>query len=457
MLCNYFPNAKKVSALLFIALLPVHVLAKNSSSKKGCIDAPTTLKVDKVWGGVKVGFSAVESESAIYIGYYDKNRKLTISEIDKCSWHIKYKQLNSTFAGWDAHNYITMVLDSSGRLHVAGNMHVVPLIYARMDKAGDLQSLKLKSQVGSLEDQVTYPVFLKFPDGSLGFSYRSGSSGNGIEVMNRFDGQKWSRWLDEPLFAPAAKGPKINAYHTDFIRGPDNQFHVAWVWRRTPAVETNFNVNYAHSPDLRTWYSSQGKKITLPITPENADVAAQIPMGNGLFNNIRLGFDNKRRPIISYLKFDMNGNSQLWHARYEKNNWKNYQSTNWSYRWDPRGYGTIRGQISFSGVKEMDGMLLERVNHPDVGVVTLNYDEDSLRETQIIKNNNWLDSLPKVNRKAWNGLVLSVAPVKSFSGDSSQKHVISWISYPAGNGDKPYECKTEGGCSYIYDLELNNF
>lgn len=451
-------NSKKIFALVALFILPVTVFAKKDNVEKHCVATPATLKVDKVWGGVKVGFSAVESKDAIYIGYYDKNRKLTISEIDKCSWQVKKVQLDSTFTGWDVHNYITMALDSEGRLHIAGNMHSVPLVYARMEKKGQFKSLsKLRHQVESLEDRVTYPNFFKFPDGALGFTYRSGGSGNGIEIINRFDGDKWSRWIDKPLFASASAGPSVSAYSTGFIKGPDNQFHVAWVWRDTPAVETNFNVNYVRSPDLKTWYNSSGKKLSLPLTPDNADIAAEIPMGSGLFNNIRLGFDVERRPIISYLKFDANGKSQLWHARHEKNGWKNYQSTNWSYRWDPRGFGAIVTQIGFEGVELKEGMLLERVQHHDLGVVTMQYDENSLKVKQVLKNYTWLNTLPKLNRETEKGTVLAVAPVKNALGESSSRYLVSWLSLPANNRDKPRPCKIESGCNYIYDLELNSF
>lgn len=446
---------QKNAIAILIAVLPVISYAKNIDEVTSqCVNIPPTLTVDKVWGGTRAGFSAVESSKATYIAYYDKERWLTVAQINKCTGAIQRLRLNSQFKGWDAHNSITAILDSSSRLHIAGNMHVAPLVYARMSRTDDLQSLQLQQQVGREEERVTYPLFFKLPDGSLGFSYRYGQSGNGVEIINRFDGEKWSRWIDKPLFGSAEGGLKVNAYHTEYVKGPDDQFHVAWVWRQTPAVETNFNVNYARSPDLRNWYDSKGKKLTLPITPDNADVAANIPIENGLFNNIRLGFDALGRPIISYLKFDNNGNTQLWHARSEKD-WKNYQSTSWRYRWDPRGGGSIPAKIVFNGVEINNGELEERVRHPKIGQVSLSYNMKSLKVEKEVSSKVTKSEMVG-GRKTPEGKFLSVEPVRNIAGKAINGKLISWVSYPADNHDKPRICKIQDGCQYIFDLELNN-
>jgi hypothetical protein len=264
--------------------------------------------VDQTWGGTRIKFSAIESPSAIYIGYYDAERWLAVSEIDKCTGKVNKVRLPSRFDGWDSHNYITLALDDRHRLHVAGNMHGSPLTYARMERSGDLGSMKtLRSMSGGDEQRTTYPNFFRFADGALGFSYRSGGSGDGKEILNRFDGHQWRRWLDSPLFDSLPGAPSISAYSTGYISGPDGYFHIAWVWRDTPAVETNFHVNYARSKDLRHWEDSNGKTIALPITLGNAEVVDPVGQMRGLYNNIKLGFDSERRPVISYIKFDQQG------------------------------------------------------------------------------------------------------------------------------------------------------
>ncbi|MBC7405503.1 MAG: BNR-4 repeat-containing protein, partial [Cytophaga sp.] len=384
-------TAKKRTSLSFLSLplsLFAHFVLVCSYSlcfaaavnqPTGCLPLPSALKIDQSWGGTAVRFGAVESTSAIYIGYYDSYRWLAVSQIDKCTGQVKKIRLNSRFLGWDAHNYVTLALDKQGLVHLAGNMHVSPLVYARMAKPDDLESLtELGSTTGASQDRTTYPRFFRLPDDALGFSYRYGQSGNGVEIIERFDGAAWKRLLDHPLFAPVDGQMPVNAYPTDYVMGPDGYFHVAWVWR-VGLVETNFNVNYARSKDLQHWENSNGKALPLPITPNNAELVDPVPQGQGLFNNIQLGFDGDARPVISYLKFDDKGASQLFHARRESDGWKIHQSTRWTYRWDPRGGGTIPSEISFSGLVWRDGVLVERVTQPEAGSnVTLNYDPNTL-------------------------------------------------------------------------------
>jgi hypothetical protein len=434
-------------------LFPVNGLA----SEGACLEFPKTLLIDKVWGGTKVGFDAVESATHIYVGYYDKDRWLTISQINKCNLQIRRVRVPSQFGGWDAHNYIALSFDSKGLLHVAANMHVSPLIYARMTSQDELRSLsELRPQVGKSEDRTTYPMFFSFPDGSLGFSYRYGRSGSGVEFINRFDGEKWRRWLDQPLFDSGTEKQEVSAYHTNYLKGPDGNFHVAWVWRRTHDVETNFNVNYAHSPDLKTWYNSRNERMPLPLTPANTDLVKEVPSFNGLFNNIRIGFDDKLRPVISYIKFDTSGATQLWHARSENGIWKNYQSTQWNYRWDPRGGGTIPALIRFSGVVWREGKLLEYVHHPIDGNIVLQFDLESFRIDGVMKGSPPSSSL-KIHRDKVKGAIFVTTLVRKMDRLTVNDRVISWFAMPANTRDKQRPCRPEvANCEYVYDLQLHS-
>ena len=98
--------------------------------------------------------------------------------------------------GWDSHNYITMAVDDAGQLHLAADMHVVPLVYFRTTTPGDIRSFqRIDRMVGDLESRCTYPRFLRGPDNALLFTYRDGGSGNGNQIYNRYDvgTQTWRR------------------------------------------------------------------------------------------------------------------------------------------------------------------------------------------------------------------------------------------------------------------------
>ncbi|MFZ2267598.1 MAG: BNR repeat-containing protein [Azonexus sp.] len=446
------------ACLLFaLGLYSATANAVEASASIRCQPLPVALPVDRVWGGVQVEFDSVETDDFVYTAYYDAERWLAISQINKCSGKVNKVRLPSRFFGWDSHNSIVLALDAAGLLHVSGNMHVSQLIYARMDSKDDLASLGLlRPMLGREEERATYPRFFRFPDGALGFSYRFGSSGDGKEVVNRFENGRWVRWLDQALFAPAGTGRPINAYHTGFVQGKDGFFHVAWVWRASPHVETNFHINYARSRDLKFWQDSSGRNIVLPISTANAEVVDPVPQGSGLFNNIRLGFDAQGRVLISYLKFDAQGYSQLFHARREADGWRKYQSTDWKYRWDPRGVNTIFREIVFSGVEVRGGRLLESVTQPEMGSAILKFSPNTLKLDSVIKNEEW-EPVSKFQRPSMPGAVLNRQLVRTADGTVSRNRAISWLTHPADNHDQVRKCTREGlGCNFFSDLFLHS-
>lgn len=453
---NLFKARFALVLLFFLVFEGRCIYAREPDKTSVCKTLPANQKTDSVWGGVLARFDSLETKDFIYVGYYDAERWFSVSQINKCTGKVQKVRLPSRFTGWDAHNNIKLALDSAGRLHVAGNMHASPLVYARMVSPDNLASLaELKPMVGREEEKTTYPNFFSLPDGTMLFSYRYGHSGEGKELINRFDGERWSRWVDRPLFAPESDKHQVNAYHSGFVYGQDGFFHTAWVWREPGGVENNFNVNYAKSRDLKSWQNSKGGSLALPITPKNAEVVDFIPKGKGLFNNVKLGFDAEGHPVISYLKFDKNGYSQLYHARRESKGWKLVQSTDWKFRWDPRGDGTIKTEISIYGVQVRDKQLLELVKQPEIGNVTLKYSPVTLRVESIIKDYPW-GNAPHVKREFVPGAVKNVQAVLKPDGNFSQQYGISWLTHPADNRDRPRDCKPTGlPCDFVSDLYLH--
>lgn len=252
-----------------------------------------------------------------YVAYYDADRQMVIAArtVGTDTW---VKQPLPEYVGWDAHNSITMAIDRDGQLHVAGDMHNVPLIYFRTTTAGDVTSLtKIASMVDpDTENSETYPVFLYNGDGALIYNYRNGGSGNGSSYYNIYDEstRMWSRLFDQALFD--GQGLR-NSYPSNPSLGPDGNFHMVWVWRDTADAATNSRLCYARSKDMVHWTTVDGRPVTLPIVYSTRGVVVDpIPDYGGLLNGApRIGFDANDNVLISYYKLDADLNTQVYIAR----------------------------------------------------------------------------------------------------------------------------------------------
>lgn len=315
--------------------------------------------VGPCWSGHSVGQSLLTDGDQQYVAYYAPDQTMTVAQrsIGSDSWTLQ--RLDSVI-GWDSHNYVTMAVDEAGHLHVSGNMHVVPLVYFRTTRPGDVTSLtRVASMVDpDTERRVTYPRFFTSPDGKLIFRYRDGSSGNGVDLYNLYDSEstQWSRLLDQPLHD--GEGLR-NAYVEGPVLGPDDYYHVAWVWRDSGDAATNQRLSYARSRDLRSWERSDGTPLTLPITFASGEIVDPVPMNGGIINgNTKLGFDADGRVMITYHKYDRDGSTQVFLARRERRGWALRRVSQWTGRWTIGGFGTLRFEVTVGGASVLpDGNL----------------------------------------------------------------------------------------------------
>ena len=320
--------------------------------------------IAQVWSGHPVGFCLKSHKGKQFVGFYDAERNMIIGVCEHDSSDWTFQQLD-TKVGWDSHNSITMAFDRNDVLHVAGNMHCVPLIYFRADKPLDVLSLKrIPEMVGNQEQRCTYPQFLTTADGDLLFLYRDGGSGNGDWYCNCYDTKqkRWQRFLNQPLFDGEGE---VSTYFHGPVQGPDGWFHLCWMWRETPACETNHLMSYARSKNLRDWEMTDGTPQPLPITRTNSQIIDPVPSGGGILNPCqRIGFDADGRVIVSYSKYDDAGNFQLMSARLEGDQFKLYQTSDWDYRWEFQGNGSIPMEITFDRVvTEPNGNLTQSYSH----------------------------------------------------------------------------------------------
>ncbi len=393
--------------------------------------------VSPVWSGHSVGFSLLTQGDNQFVAFYDAERNLTVAQrkLGEKTFHLTRLP---TQIGWDSHNYVTMALDDEGYLHLSGNMHGVPLIYFRSTRPLDASSLQRVPQMtGELENHVTYPQFFRGPHQEFLFTYRDGGSGNGNQIYNVYDVKTrvWRRLLDKPLMD--GQGQR-NAYASLPTPGPDGFFHIVWVWRETPDASTNHDPSYARSRDLVHWENSRGEPLELPITLATSDIVDPVPQGGGVINgNVAIGFDDQKRAIVSYHKYDANGNTQIYNARLENGRWKIYQTSDWNYRWDFGGNGSIPFEVHLGGVKrEADGTLTQSYANKKYGSGTWILDPQTLKPTgQKPPAAGYPPSLRAVETK-WPEMGVRWSGDSGSSGQPDARYVLRWETLPT-NRDQP--------------------
>ncbi len=352
------------------------------------IGCGTEMKVENrvdvmpVWSGHPVGFNLLTHGKRQFVGFYDAERRMTVAArtLDSDKW--QFVRLPER-VGWDSHNGIKVLyIDDDGYIHLMGNMHASPLVYFRTDKPYDITTFRrIDKMIGRNEKRVTYTRFFRGPANELILTYRDGGSGRGNQLYNVYDHKTktWRRLLDTPLTDGQGK---MNAYLNGPTRGPDGYFHLCWVWRDTPDCATNHDPSYARSKDLVHWETADGKKIKLPMTINTPGLIIDpVPVKGGIINGcVGIGFDSKKRVIISYHKFDPAGKTQVYNARLEKGKWKIYQTSNWNYRWYFSGGGSIRFEIRIGNVRVApDGKLVQSYKHVKHGTGGWVLDEETLR------------------------------------------------------------------------------
>ncbi|MFH1719898.1 MAG: BNR repeat-containing protein [Planctomycetota bacterium] len=278
-----------------------------------------------------------------YIAFYDGDHQMTVGKRKLSETKWDFAKLPER-VGWDTHNKILLFQDRKGHLHVTGNMHCAPLKYYRTEVASDIHTFKaIHKWTGDYENRVTYPTLFKLRDGSIYLMYRHGGSGNGMRILLHYDeeSRRWTKTVPI-LLNGMDRNPTCNAYPFGLLEDEGGVWHIAWCWRETPDVVTNFDICYAKSLDHgASWKSWDGLDLQLPITPENAHVVDSIPQKSGLMNGGTLVVDGRGRPYIGYTRFDDDGYNQLYVATPVDGKWMVSQLTDWKHRFYFSGGGTI--------------------------------------------------------------------------------------------------------------------
>lgn len=396
-----------------------------------------TIFIDSVFTDFPVKFDLYTTSDKQFVAYYDTAHQITIASRKLSNIKWDYEKLDS-YVGWDSHNALALLVDSSGYIHLVGNMHSSPLIYFKSTEPNNIHTMKkMPGMLGKQEDTTTYPEFLVDNLNRVIFHYRFGRSGNGYEVYNYLDvkNQTWHRLLEVPLLD--GEGLR-NAYAQGPFLGPDGYYHMIWVWRDTWDCSTNHNLSYTRSKNLTHWESIRGEKVELPITiHQNELVVDTTPTGGGLINiGIKLGFGSNNEPLIGYHKYDSSGNTQLFIARYQNNEWHSRQLTKWDYRWDFKGMGTIKNELLIEApFIEDENRLVFGYHHIKYGNGQLVLSESDL----VVKSSRLFQSVYPGEIDSVQSLIPDVVVNKTFNQGNTfdeKKFLLRWETLPPNRDGK---------------------
>ena len=419
--------------------------------------------IDSVWAGHPVGFSLLTHKNRQYLAYYNANRNMVVGQRNLNDSRFELTVMpatsrqtaggTSTVLGWDSHNSVTIAIDSEGYLHLAGNMHVHPLTYFRSTKPYDISTLVQERQmVGSNETRCTYPHFMSTQKGELLFHYRDGGSGDGNEIYNLYNAttRSWQRLLDTPLTDGEGL---MNAYQSQPTLMPDNWYHMYWVWRDTPDCATNHDLSYIKSPDLKSWFNAFGESVALPVTFKDKSVIVDpIPIRGGIINlAASLCFDQKNQPLFAYHKYDATGNLQFYTARLSGNKWEIKQLTNWDYRWEFSGGGSIHNEVVIgSFTRRKEGFYELGYSHIKYGSGTflINESMEICGKVQKPKKPTALSQLEGNFRD----LQVRTASDLGSSGEPNSRYLLKWETLPANRDQARPRPWPAGSRLWLYKL-----
>lgn len=231
-----------------------------------------------------------------YTAYYDPEGSMVLAKRKLTS--KKWDTVITPYKGnvKDAHNDISIAIDSEGYLHVSWDHHDTHLRYARSKKPFSLALGEEKAMTGEDEAKVTYPEFHNLPDGKLLFCYRSGASGRGNMIMKSYN-VKTQQWTS--LQNNLIDGQNQRSAYWQMCVG-EKGIYMSWVWRESWDVSTNHDICYAFSPDGgKTWQKSTGEKYVLPITEATAEHAWNVAQDSSLINQTSMTLDNNGNPFIA--------------------------------------------------------------------------------------------------------------------------------------------------------------
>jgi hypothetical protein len=239
-----------------------------------------------------------------------------------------------------------------------------------------------------------------------------------------------------------------------YMKGPyyeaDGYYHLYWVWRESADCATNHSFSYARSKNLLNWENAAGEAVSSPMVfgedKLKVDPSTET-YGTGILNGVQgHTVDSMNRVVLCSMKYDSLGNSQLYVYRLkEDNTWEEKCITNWIYRFNFSGYGSIVFEIQLKGMRNLgSGELGVTYYHSKYGNGEIILDEETLEPVAL---REYSPTYPiELNTVTISGTYSKPIDVKI---NQLSNYILRWETMEASNDQKP-----SGTLPDYYMLEL---
>ncbi len=232
----------------------------------------------------------------------------------------------------DSHNVYSIGVTRDGYILVSGNMHVNACRAVISNSPYDISAWTVISYTSSTE--VTYPRFIKYPDGTTQAFWRQGVSAAGQYFSTLFNDT--TRTFG-PVFQIAATDLNANAYEQRLGVGRDGSLHFCFGLRvNANAADANRGLFYAKSTDKGlTWTNAAGTiSYPAPLTEANSEKIADIPLYTGYVNQCGGACDFNSRYHTTLWQNDENNHTQIAHIWFDGSTWQKEIVSNFDFKMD---------------------------------------------------------------------------------------------------------------------------
>ncbi len=254
------------------------------------------------------------------------NNRIVIARrnVDTNLWQMFFTTFTAN-AITDGHDVAAFGIDGNGFMHLSWGMHGDAFHYAKTTTSvfgTNIIVFGPDTTMTGNENSVTYPQWLRLPNGDLLYFFREGASGSGDTYLNRYyvSSQTWSNvhtsaGSQQPFIKGRGWTPDYNCYPNMPQLDADGNFYLIWTWRYqsdSPAGEsgyqTNHDFDYARSTNGGvTWLRQNGVPYALPISQSGesgdpntiAEKILSIPEGYSLINQAGMYLDQNQSPVIA--------------------------------------------------------------------------------------------------------------------------------------------------------------